>query len=113
MKKSELREIIREEVRKIMKDTRITELATILTGHFGGYDNTDFLKAIWKMSLPELEDLLEKTTDDLKWSKSHVSGRMLSYYREDEKWIKIRMEWIEDVIESKKENPTYIPKQFQ
>jgi len=102
--KSQLKEIIREEL-TLLKETT----ATSLKPDMGGYDDKEFLKIIIKMSIDELNSLLDKSKSDLKWLNSNSKGILGSFNRKDAQWVKVRIRFINDVIKNKKKDPNFSP----
>ena len=108
MKKSELRQIIREEVNRLNES-----VATVLSRDLGGYDHSDFLHVAWHMDIVELESLLEKSKYDLKWLNAHSRGIMGLFHKKDAQWVKTRIKFLNQIITSKKKDSEYIPDNYK
>jgi hypothetical protein len=102
--KSELKQLIKEEINKIL-----SEDAKIISKEFGGYNDSEFLKKTWKMSLEELESLLTISIDELKWLKKNSKGTLGLFNRKDAQWVASRIKFLKQIISSKKKNPNFIP----
>lgn len=85
--------------------------AKILSNDFGGNNDSEFLKIVWKMSIEDLEKLLKDTLSDLVYIKNvSPKGKIMGLFtKRDILFIKSRIKWIKQIISSKKENPNYIP----
>lgn len=83
--------------------------ATSLSPSMGGYDDKEFLKIAFSMSLDELNTLLDKSKNDLKWLNANSRGILGTFNRKDAQWVKTRMTLIKDVIKNKKKDPEFIP----
>ena len=88
----------------------LNESASIVMSlELGGYDDKQFLKTIWKLSIEELNSLLEKAQSDLKWLNGNSKGILGSFNRKDAQFTKSRITWIKDVIKHKQNDPEFIP----
>jgi hypothetical protein len=85
---------------------------TLLSKELGGNDDVAFLKIIWRSSINNLEDILLKTTDELKWVKQ-MKGVAAKFQRRDLAIIKNRVSWVKEVIASKKKDPNFIPNYYK
>jgi hypothetical protein len=110
MKKSELKQLIKEEITKAL-----SESTTILSQEFGSYDDAKFLKVVWRMSISELEKLLENTISDLTYAKNVApKGKIMgTFARRDIEKIKGRIKFLKEIILSKKNNPEFIPDYYK
>lgn len=80
-----------------------------LRAEYGGYDDSSFLHIAWRNTPEELEALLKVSNDDLSWLKKHSKGFLGSINRKDAQWLKSRIDFIKQIIASKKKNgPDYI-----
>jgi hypothetical protein len=106
MKKSELQQIIKEEISKILN-----EGAKVLSQEFGGYDNVEFLKVVWQLSLSDLKKLLEDTISDLVYTKNiGPKGKIMgSFTRRDIDIIKNRIKFLKQIISHKEKDPNFLP----
>jgi hypothetical protein len=104
MKKSELQQIIKEEISKILNED-----AKVISKEFGGYNDSEFLKIAWKMSIDDLEKLLLTSIEDLKWLKKNSKGTLGLFNKKDAQWVNSRIKFIKQIINSKKKNPNFIP----
>ena len=107
MKKSELRQIIKEEIH-LLNEADIKALRK----EFGGYDDRVFLKKVWHMSLDELNDLLKVSLLDMKWLKGNSKGTIGLFARKDAQWLKSRIDYIKQIIKSKTKRPDYVPDHY-
>jgi hypothetical protein len=87
----------------------------ILSQEFGGTDDVTFLRVVWKMSIEDLEKLLEETLSDLKWTKNlGAKGKIMGIFnRRNIQLLNFRIKLLKQVIESKRKNPEYIPDSFK
>lgn len=83
--------------------------ARVISKEYGGFNDSDFLKIAWKMDIGDLEKLLDKSTGDLKWLKANSKGMLGAFNRKDAQWVKSRINFIKDIIKSKKNDKDYIP----
>lgn len=106
MKKSQLRQIIEEEIKYVLNES-----SNILSKEFGGYDDKEFLKIVWKLSIPELENLLNASKIELNWLKNQgPKGKIMGLFnRRDISIMKNRIEYLNGIISDKKKNPDFIP----
>lgn len=106
MKKSELRQIIKEEIKYVLNES-----SNILSKEFGGYDDKEFLRIVWKLSIPELEKLLNTSKTELNWLKNQgPKGKIMGLFnKRDILLIKTRIKYLNEIISSKKKNPDFIP----
>lgn len=105
MKKSELRQIIKEEIKKSLQEST----AKILEPEFGSDNDSEFLKVVWYLPIEELELLLKTSLQDLMWLKKNSKGLLRGFNRRDAKIVRNRIEFIKQIINSKKKIPDYIP----
>ena len=68
----------------------------------------DFLKVAWKLSLDDLEKLLKDTESSYK-NTGNIKGVLGTFDRRSKNIMKVRMKFIKDIINSKNENPDFIP----
>lgn len=108
MKKSELRQLIREEVNRLNES-----VATIVSRALGGYDQIEFLRIAWNMELTDLESLLEKSKYDLTWLRGNSKGVMGLFNKKDAQYVKSRINFLKEIITSKKKDSEYIPDQYK
>ena len=87
----------------------------IFTQEFGGYDDANFLKIVWKMSIEDLKTLLEETLSNLKWIKNvGPKGKIMgTFTRRDIQLLNSRIKFLKEIIKSKIENPEYIPDYYK
>ena len=104
MKKSELTQIIREEIFKVLNED-----AKVISKEFGGTNDSEFLKIVWKMPINDLEKLLLTSIEDLKWLKKNSKGTSGLFNKKDAQWVTNRIKYIKQIISSKKKNPDFIP----
>jgi hypothetical protein len=71
----------------------------------GGPDPKGFLEIIWELSIKELETLLSKSQDDLKWLKANSRGTLGAFNRKDAQIVNSRISLIKDLIKRKKKDP--------
>lgn len=84
-----------------------------LSNDFGGYDNSKFLRISWHLGIDELEYLLKVTSSDLKFTKAHNKGILGAFNRKDSQFLKSRIEFLNQIIASKKSDPSYIPDAYK
>lgn len=108
MKRSELRQIIREEISKVLNED-----AKVISKEFGGINDSEFLKIAWKMSIDDLEKLLQTSIEDLKWLKKNSKGTLGLFNRKDAQWVTNRIKFIKQIISSKKKTPDFIPDYYK
>jgi hypothetical protein len=113
MKKSELKQIIKEEIKTIMNES--SESSRIFSKELGGPDDREFLKIVWKLSIPELEELLAEAKTDIIWAKNlGAKGAIMgTFNRRNINLIKIRIKYLNEIISYKKKNPEFIPDQYK
>lgn len=87
----------------------------IFSQEFGGANDADFLRVVWKMSAEDLEKLLEETLSDLKWTKNlGAKGKIMgTFNRRNIQLLNFRIKLLKQVIQSKRKNPEYIPDSFK
>ena len=87
----------------------------IFSQEFGGANDADFLRVVWKMSAEDLEKLLKETLSDLTWTKNlGAKGSIMGAFNiRNIKLLNFRIKLLKQVIESKLENPEYIPDSFK
>jgi hypothetical protein len=108
MKKQELKQIIKEEIHKVLNED-----AKVISKEFGGTNDSEFLKIAWKMSIDNLEKLLLTSIEDLKFLKKNSKGTLGLFNRKDAQWVTSRIKFIKQIILSKKKNPDFIPVQHK
>jgi hypothetical protein len=88
-------------------DLLIESNINILSPEMGGSgpDPKGFLKIIWELSIKELETLLSKSQDDLKWLKANSRGTLGAFNRKDAQFVTSRISLINDLIKRKKKDP--------
>jgi len=111
------------DLRKYLAEGRLTNNSKtlnesgpkIFTQEFGGYDDGNFLKIAWKMSIEDLKALLEETLSNLKWIKNvGPKGRIMgAFTRRDIQLLNSRIKFLQEIIKSKIENPEYIPDYYK
>jgi hypothetical protein len=106
MKQLELRQIIKEEISKVLNET-----SKIISDEFGGIDDSKFIRIVWKMSLDELKNLLDETQSDLKWTKNIApKGKIMGLFtRRDIMMIKSRIKFLNQIISHKEKDPNFLP----
>lgn len=65
------------------------------------------------MNIEELEVLLSKSEDDLKWLKANSKGTLGLFNKKDAQWVKNRISFIKDLIKRKKKDPDFIPDNYK
>lgn len=86
----------------------------VLSKEFGGYNDSDFLKVIWKMPIEDVEELLKGTLVDLKWSKSLLPKGMVGMFaKRDIQIVNSRIKFLKQVIAYKQKDPNFIPDSFK
>ena len=108
MKKSELKQLIKEEIHKVLNED-----AKVISKEFGGTNDSEFLKIAWKMSIDNLEKLLLTSIEDLKFLKKNSKGTLGLFNRKDAQWVTSRIKFIKQIILSKKKNPDFIPVHYK
>lgn len=108
MKKSELKQIIKEEIDKVLNED-----AKVISKEFGGTNDSEFLKIAWKMSIDDLQKLLQTSIEDLKWLKKNSKGTLGLFNRKDAQWVTNRIKLIKQIINIKKKNPEFIPSHYK
>jgi len=111
------------DLRKYLAEGRLTNNSKtlnesgpkIFTQEFGGYDDGNFLKIAWKMSIEDLKALLEETLSNLKWIKNQGSkGKIMGLItRRDIQLLNFRIKLLQEIIKSKIESPEYIPDYYK
>ena len=111
------------DLRKYLSENKITSNSKILaeaeskifSQEFGGYDDGNFLRVVWKMSAEDLEKLLEETLSDLKWTRNlGAKGKIMgTFNRRNIQLLNFRIKLLKQIIESKRKNPEYIPDSFK
>jgi hypothetical protein len=81
--------------------------ATVLSPEMGGGGPVPkgFLKVIWELPVEELQTLLTKSQDDLKWLKANSRGTLGAFNRKDAQIVTSRISLMKDLIKRKKEDP--------
>ena len=82
----------------------------IVSPQYGGYEDKEFLKIAWKMSIQELESLLQDTIKDIGYYKN--SNRHGLFGSLDRKLViiaKNRMEYLKQIINKKQTDPDFYP----
>jgi hypothetical protein len=108
MKKSELQQIIKEEIHKVLNED-----AKVISKEFGGTNDSEFLKIAWKMSIDNLEKLLLTSIEDLKFLKKNSKGTLGLFNKKDAQWVTGRIKFIKQIILNKKKNPDFIPDHYK
>ena len=91
MKKSELKEIIKEEIYTILKEDHHIQ---ILTNDFGGYDDVEFLTKLWNLSTEEINLIYTKAKLDLLWlNKNSKRGLLSGFNRKDSQYVRNRIKY--------------------
>lgn len=111
------------DLRKYLAEGRLTNNSKtlnesgpkIFTQEFGGYDDANFLKIAWKMSIEDLKALLEETLSNLKWIKNvGPKGKIMgTFTRRDIQLLNSRIKFLQEIIKSKTTNPEYIPDRYK
>lgn len=111
------------DLRKFLAENRLTNNSKtlnesgpkIFTQEFGGYDDANFLKIAWKMSIEDLKALLEETLSSLKWIKNvGPKGKTMgTFTRRDIQLLNSRIKFLKEIIKSKIESPEYIPDYYK
>lgn len=112
-------QILSEEFRRMQKlaglinESQLSEEVKVTSKEFGGYDDSEFLKIAWKMSIDDLEKLLLTSIDDLKWLKKNFKGTLGLFHKRDAQIITNRIKFINQIIASKNKNPDFIPDHYK
>lgn len=82
----------------------------IVSPQFGGYEDKEFLKIVWKLSIQELESLLQDTIKDIGYYKN--SNRKGLFGALDRKLVNIaknRIKYLKQIINKKQTYPDFYP----
>ncbi len=104
-KEEVVRQIIKEEIQHMIQEAN----SKVLGPELGGSDDSNFLKVVWYMDTNQLEELLKTSINDLGWLKKHSNGLLNTFNRRDAQIVKNRIQYIKQIIKSKKQNPDYVP----
>jgi hypothetical protein len=98
------------------KKSLLNEVASILlSNEFGGYEDTAFLKVVWKMSIEDLQELLIKAESDLSWLKKNSTkkGILGLFPRKDIQILSGRIKYIGQIIDKKQNDSNFIPDSYR
>jgi hypothetical protein len=111
------------DLRKYLTESRLTSNSKTLTEagpklfsqEFGGANDIEFLRVVWKLSVEDLERLLEEAVFDLKGNKNlGVKGKIMgNFNRREIQLLNYRIKLLKQVIQIKQKNPEYTPDSFK
>lgn len=101
-------------VEEVLEDNKsLTGNSKIISKEFGGIDDREFLKIVWKLTIDELDQLVLSSLADLKFLNKNSRGIFGVFNRRDANIVKGRINWVKQIIKSKKKNPDFIPEPFK
>lgn len=110
MKRSEIKALIKE----VLEDNKsLTGNSKIISKEFGGIDDREFLKIVWKLPIDELGQLYLSSLEDLKFLNKNSKRMMGLFNKKDASLVKSRINFIKDIIKYKKKDPDFIPEPFK